>query len=126
MPFDDNSGVIPNEKGRILDKMGGNPLPGLYATGWITRGPTGVIGTNKTDSGETVGCMVEDIERENVLSPEFTSPESIEKLLEEKHISYNEWLRVDSFEKKEGEKRGKPRVKVTRLEEILEILEKKH
>lgn len=126
VPFDDRSGVIPNEKGRILDKTGGNPIPGLYTTGWIKRGPTGVIGTNKTDSGETVSCMVEDIEREDMLRPELTSAESIKELLDEKHISYNEWLRVDSFEKKEGEKRGRPRVKVTRLEEILEILEKEH
>ena len=126
VPFDDRSGVIPNEKGRILDKMGGTPLLGLYTTGWIKRGPTGVIGTNKTDSGETVSCMVEDIEEENTLRPELISAESIKELLDEKHISYNEWLRVDSFEKKEGEKRGRPRVKVTRLEEILGILEKEH
>ena len=126
VPFDDASGVIPNEKGRVLDKTGGSPLLGLYTTGWIKRGPTGVIGTNKTDSGETVNCMVEDIEKENTLRPELTSAESIKELLDKKHISYNEWLRVDSFEKKEGEKRGKPRVKVTRLEEILEILERKH
>ena len=124
VPFDDSRGVIPNEKGRVLDKTGGKPLSGLYATGWIKRGPTGVIGTNKTDSGETVSCMVEDIEREDTLRPELTSPESVKELLEEKHISYNEWLRVDSFEKKEGEKRGKPRVKITRLEEILRVLEK--
>lgn len=124
VPFDNSSGVIPNEKGRVLDKTGGNPLPGLYTTGWIKRGPTGVIGTNKTDSGETVSCMVEDIERENMLNSEFTSPENIEELFEERHISYNEWLRVDSFEKKEGEKRGKPRIKITRLEEILRVLEK--
>ena len=57
------------------------------------------------------------------MRPELTSAESIKELLDEKHISYNEWLRVDSFEKKEGEKRGRPRVKVTRLEEILGILE---
>ncbi|MXW22128.1 MAG: NADP oxidoreductase [Candidatus Dadabacteria bacterium] len=126
VPFDDNSGVIPNEKGRVLDEAGGNPIPGLYTTGWIKRGPTGVIGTNKTDSGETVSCMVEDIEEKNTLRPELISAESIKELLDEKHISYNEWLRVDSFEKKEGEKRGRPRVKVSRLEEILEILEKEH
>ena len=126
VPFDDSSGVIPNERGRVLDKAGGNPIPGLYTTGWIKRGPTGVIGTNKTDSGETVSCMVEDIEKENTLRPELTSAESIKELLDEKHISYNEWLRVDSFEKKEGEKLGRPRVKVTRLEEILEILETEH
>jgi len=126
VPFDDSSGVIPNEKGRVLDKAGGNPIPGLYTTGWIKRGPTGVIGTNKTDSGETVSCMVEDIENENTLRPELTSAENIKELLDEKHISYNEWLRVDSFEKKEGEKQGRPRVKVKRLEEILRILETKH
>ena len=126
IPFDDRSGVIPSEKGRVLDETGGNPITGLYTTGWIKRGPTGVIGTNKADSGETVSCMVEDIERGNTLRPELTSDESIKELLEEKHISYNEWLRVDSFEKKEGEKQGRPRVKVTRLEEILEILETEH
>lgn len=126
VPFDNGSGVIPNEKGRVLDETGGKPIPGLYTTGWIKRGPTGVIGTNKTDSGETVSCMVEDIEGEDMLRPELTSAESIKELLDEKHISYNEWLRVDSFEKKEGEKRGRPRVKVSRLEEILEILEKEH
>ncbi len=124
VPFDDSWGIIPNENGRVLDEMGGDPLTGLYTTGWIKRGPTGVIGTNKTDSGETVSCMIEDIERESTLRPEFTSPESINELLEEKHISYNEWLRVDSFEKKEGEKQGRPRVKVSRLEEILGVLEK--
>ena len=126
VPFDDSSGVIPNEKGRVLDETGGNPIPGLYTTGWIKRGPTGVIGTNKTDSGETASCMVEDIEEKTILRPDLTSAESIKELLDEKHISYNEWLRIDSFEKKEGEKRGRPRVKVTRLEEILEILEKEH
>ncbi len=126
VPFDDSSGVIPNEKGRVLDKAGGTPLTGLYTTGWIKRGPTGVIGTNKSDSGETVSCMIEDIEGENTLRPEFTSDESIRELLDEKHISYNEWLQVDWFEKKEGEKRGRPRVKVSGLEEILEILQEKH
>lgn len=126
VPFDDSSGVIPNEKGRVLDKTGGNPIPGLYTTGWIKRGPTGVIGTNKTDSGETVSCMVKDIEKKNTLRPGLTSAEGIKELLDEKHISYNEWLQVDSFEKKEGEKQGRPRVKVSRLEEILRILETKH
>ena len=124
VPFDDRLAIIPNEKGRVLDKTGGSPLLGLYAIGWIKRGPTGVIGTNKADAGETVSCMIEDIERKNILRPELTSGESIKELFDEKYISYDEWLRVDSFEKKAGEKQGKPRVKVMRLEEILEILEK--
>lgn len=124
VPFDDSYGVIPNEKGRVLDKTGGSPIAGLYTTGWIKRGATGVIGTNKTDSGETVKCMIEDIEMGNTLRPEFTSSESIKQLLEENHISYNDWLRVDSFEKEKGEELGRPRIKVSRLEEILGILEK--
>ncbi len=122
VPFDENSGIIPNERGRVLDKDGGKPLLGLYTTGWIKRGPTGVIGTNKKDSGETAICMVEDIDSENTLCPEFTSTESINALLKEKHISYSEWLKVDSFEKGEGEKQGRPRVKITRLEKIFEVL----
>lgn len=124
VPFDDDAGVIPNEKGRVLERAGGEPLSGLYTTGWIKRGPTGVIGTNKPDSGETVNCMIEDIGNANVLSPELTSPGSTRELLKERYISYSEWLMVDSFEKEKGEKRGKPKVKLTKLEEILGILEK--
>ena len=123
VPFDDALGIIPNERGRVLDQTGGKPLAGLYTTGWIKRGPTGVIGTNKPDSGETVSCMIEDIKSGNALSPVFTSPESTKELFKERYISYREWLRVDSFEREKGEKRGKPKVKLTKLEEILGILE---
>ncbi len=123
VPFDEKQGVIPNEKGRILDHAGGFPITGLYASGWIKRGPTGVIGTNKRDSGETVNCMVDDIEAGKVLNPDFNSSESIKQLFEQKHISYNDWLKVDSFEKEEGQKTGKPRNKVTNLNKILKVLE---
>ena len=68
--------------------------------------------------------MIEDIESGNTLRPALASPESARELLREKYVSYNEWLRVDSFEKERGERRGRPKVKLTRLEEILEVLEK--
>lgn len=124
VPFDDTRGVIPNEKGRILDRTDGTPVTGLYTTGWIKRGPVGIIGTNKSDSGETVNCMIEDIERNIFITPQFASSESMKDLLVERHISYNEWLRVDTYEKRMGEQDGRPRIKLTRLEEILEVLEK--
>lgn len=124
VPFDDIRGVIPNGKGRILDRTDGTPVTGLYTTGWIKRGPTGVIGTNKSDSGETVNCMIEDIERNIFIIPKFPSSASMKDLLVERHISYNEWLRVDTHEKQMGEQGGRPRVKLTRLEEILEVLKR--
>ncbi len=124
VPFDEKQGVIPNEKGRILDRAGGVAITGLYTSGWIKRGPTGVIGTNKRDSGETVNCMVEDIEAGKVFNPDLSSFKSIKQLFKHKSISYNDWLKVDSFEKEEGGKKGKPRDKVTNLNKILKILEK--
>ncbi|NMO00608.1 4Fe-4S binding protein [Gordonia sp. TBRC 11910] len=60
LPFDDTRGVIPNDRGRVLD--GSTPIRGRYVTGWIKRGPSGFIGTNKTDSTETVGMLREDLE----------------------------------------------------------------
>ncbi len=127
VPFEHRWGTIPNEKGRILDKTGGKHLSGLYATGWIKRGPTGVIGTNKTDSAETVSCMIEDIEKGEILNPSLVSLESIEEFLRKKqpkYISYGQWLKVDSVEKKKGAKKGKPRDKLSKLEDVFEALEK--
>ena len=61
VPFDDDRGVIPNADGRVLD-AGGEPIAGLYCAGWIKRGPSGVIGTNKKDAAETVEHVLEDAE----------------------------------------------------------------
>ena len=60
VPFDERSFVLPNERGRVLTPDG-DPLPGVYAVGWIKRGPTGILGTNKRDAEETVACLVEDL-----------------------------------------------------------------
>ncbi|MFP3416510.1 hypothetical protein SB773_34295, partial [Bacillus sp. SIMBA_074] len=58
VPFDEAGGVIPNDGGRVLDD--GEPVPGLYATGWIKRGPVGLIGHTKSDAGETIEKLLED------------------------------------------------------------------
>ncbi len=83
VPFDEKAGVIPNENGRVLDKPGGKPVEGLYTAGWIKRGATGIIGTNKADSTETVDIMIEDFSKTASLNKELTAS-PIEELLEKK------------------------------------------
>ncbi|MGH7884748.1 MAG: NADP oxidoreductase, partial [Thermodesulfobacteriota bacterium] len=128
LPFNEKWGIIPNINGRITDLGNNQIIKGLYVTGWIKRGPSGVIGTNKTDSGETVKCMLEDIENGNILNPSNTGSEKILELIEERQpsfISYKDWLIIDEIEKKRGEQLGRPRLKFTTVEEILEALGKK-
>ena len=62
IPFDASRGLIPNEAGRVVDPDTGEQVPGHYAVGWIKRGPSGVIGTNKKDAHETVATIFEDLE----------------------------------------------------------------
>lgn len=127
VPFDEKAGIIPNDSGRVLDKPGGRTVNGLYTAGWIKRGATGVIGTNKTDSAETVDKMLEDFAAGVHLRPDKPD-EFITKLLERRkpeHVSYREWKRIDEEEKQTGKSRGRPRVKYTSVEEILKSLGKK-
>jgi len=127
IPFHDKWGVIHNEKGRIIDPDSGEPVTGFYATGWIKRGPTGVIGTNKQDSGETVECIVEDIISGDLLSPENPDPDKILELISERqpnYFSYEDWLRLNEFELEKGKQQGRPRVKYTSIEEMLDAVKK--
>ena len=101
-----------------------NHASGLYATGWIKRGPTGVIGTNKTDSAETVNCIVEDIAANKFNKPQITEPQAIEALIKERnerYINYEQWQKVDESEVKRGQELGRPRLKYTDIEEILRV-----
>lgn len=127
LPFDEKRGVIPNERGRITSGNNGDFLQGLYTTGWIKRGPTGVIGTNKTDSAETVDCMIEDITKGNFLNTEPARGEDIIAFVRSRSpyfITYREWLRLDEMEKQRGKKEGRPRVKFTKVAEIMNALDK--
>ena len=128
IPFNENWGIIPNRNGRITDLEGNSPLTGLYVTGWIKRGPTGVIGTNKTDSAETVSLMVEDIQNNNTFQPDSPGSDKIESLIKKRnpeYIDYEDWLKIDQEETKRGKKEGKPRVKFTKIKDIKEHLSKK-
>ena len=127
IPFKESWGIIPNNNGRITDISEGNTLTGLYCTGWIKRGPTGVIGTNKTDSAETVALMIEDINNNNTFQPENTESKKIEALIKERnpeYVDYEDWLKIDSEEIARGEKEGRPRVKFTKIDDIKKHLKK--
>ena len=127
VPFHERWGVIHNEKGRVIDPETNVHVHGIYSTGWIKRGPTGVIGTNKLDSGETVECIVEDIVSGHLLSPQASEPEHISDLINERqpqHFSYEDWLKLNELEILKGEEQGRPRVKYTSIDDMLDAVKK--
>ncbi len=122
VPFNESWGVILNDKGRVLDPDSRLPVPGEYTGGWIKRGPTGVIGTNKPDATETVACLMEDLARDVYLHPEQPSASAAEQMLRDRqprYVSYADWRRLDAIEVARGRARGRPRVKFTAVEDML-------
>jgi ferredoxin/flavodoxin---NADP+ reductase len=122
LPFDEARGTVPHEAGRILDEQGAQ-LRGDYVVGWIKRGPTGIIGTNKRDAQETVDELFEDLDAGRLNEPANPSRDSLEELLAERapdHVTYSGWEAIDAAEKAAGEPHGRPRVKLTRTEELLD------
>ncbi len=125
LPFDDGRAVVPNDAGRVLDRAGGSPIPGCYVSGWIKRGPTGVIGTNKPDAGETVRCMLEDATRGVGLHPAQTDADAIERLLAQRgvrFITYEDWRVLDAAEISRGAEQERPRVKFIKRDAFFEAL----
>jgi ferredoxin--NADP+ reductase len=124
VPFDEARATIRNDRGRILDDEGA-PVTGLYAAGWIKRGPSGIIGTNKRDATETVELLLADV-REGRLAPKGASPESLQTLLAERGtrvVLYDGWSSIDEHERTAGDKLGRPRVKLVTWDELLERAE---
>ena len=122
VPFDERRGVIANAEGRVLETNGQESLTGIYASGWIKRGPTGVIGTNKPDALQTVKCMVADVADGKVLQPSGATPEAAAQLVRERQpafFSYADWLHLNKVEMSKGKEIGAPRVKFTRVDEML-------
>jgi len=125
VPFNESWGVILNEKGRVLDPDGKQPIVGEYTAGWIKRGPTGVIGTNKPDAAETVSCMVEDLAEGRTLTPAEPTAAAVEDLVrrrQPKYFSYRDWLRLNEIELQRGRDCSRPRVKLVRVEDMLAAL----
>ena len=125
VPFDEKAGVIPNDKGRVLDSDGKH-IQGVYATGWIKRGPVGLIGHTKSDAIETIAQIIED--KSNWWTPDSPSEDSITDLLTSRNIDYvgwPEWLRIDAEEKRLGESQERERIKLVEREDFLAVAKKK-
>jgi ferredoxin--NADP+ reductase len=123
LPFDEWHGVIPNEEGRVVDPSRQKAIPGEYVAGWIKRGPSGVIGTNKRDAQETVEHLLEDFAEGRLPEPPEPEAERVEAVIAERnpdHVTYTGWQAIDAAERAAGESLGRPRVKLTRIADMHE------
>ncbi len=121
--FDERKGILPNDNGRLRD--GNGVIPGLYCAGWIKRGPTGIIGTNRADSVATVNSLLADLEQLDDTGDK-QGADALYPLLEKrgvKYIGFQDWLKIDAAEINRGRPKGKPREKFTRIAEMLEALQ---
>src|SRR2546430_7756507 len=126
LPFDERRGAIRNDRGRVLGDEG-DQLSCVYCAGWIKRGPTGIIGTNKKDAAETVALLLEDVRAGRVVHNEAATPEAVEALLAERGVRavlYSGWTSIDEHERTAGEELGRPRVKLRPWDELLEAAER--
>lgn len=121
VPFDERYFVLPNDAGRVL-AADGAPLPGVYAVGWIKRGPTGILGTNKRDAEETIGCLVEDLRAGGLPAPRSPERRQLDALLAKRKpelVTTEGWREIDAREKERGRAYRRPRVKLASREELL-------
>jgi ferredoxin--NADP+ reductase len=121
VPFEERSCVLPNDRGRVLT-LDGERLPGVYAVGWIKRGPTGILGTNKRDAAETVGCLVEDLRTGALPEPPNPDRAQIDALLGQRKpdlVTAEGWRAIDADEVERGRSQERPRVKLASRDELL-------
>ena len=117
LPFRNDWAVVPNDQGRVVN--------GIYVGGWIKRGPTGVIGTNKPDAQETVRTMLADMEAGNCFNPDMQNPESVPHLLSDRCknvFTWKDWVELDQMEIAAGDVKGRPRVKFISTDSMLHAL----
>jgi ferredoxin--NADP+ reductase len=118
LPFDERRGVIPNEQGKVVG------AEREYVVGWIKRGPTGIIGTNKKDAVETVNRLLADLDSGALRGHEVDGSADIERWLAERRpdlVTEQGWQLIDAMERAAGEPLGRPRVKLCRLAELLDV-----
>ena len=121
IPFDERRGLIRNDGGRVCDEAG-TPLPGEYAVGWIKRGPSGVIGTNKKDAVDTVAKIVADAEAGALGDPAAPDAGECAEWLAAcapDCVTWEGWQAIDEHEKAAGEPHGRPRIKLVRLADLV-------
>lgn len=122
VPFDDKRGLFPNQDGRMLVRAGGDVLPNCYVVGWAKRGPSGIIGTNKPDSVATVNAMKADWA--SLQAPATRDGDAIVRMLAQRQVTvvdYAKWQKIDAHESAAGAATGRPRVKLTRIADMLDV-----
>lgn len=121
VPFDEARSIIPHDRGRVLDENG-QLTDKEYVTGWAKRGPSGTVGTNRSDSAETVYGLLADLAVRG--SRNGSDPEQILTVLDSRRVDYTNWanwLRLDDHETQIGRRQGRPRVKIPDLDSMLEV-----
>lgn len=121
LPFNSTAGVVPNDGGRVID-IDGEPLPGTYVTGWIKRGPVGLIGHTKSDAARTIDLLLSDLDALDV--PEHPERDAVDRFLEGRGIAFTTWQgweKLDAHEIALGDSQGRARVKVVPREEMVHI-----
>jgi ferredoxin--NADP+ reductase len=121
VPFEPARGLIRNEGGRVCDERG-RAQQGEYVAGWIKRGPSGVIGTNKKDSADTTARVIEDAQAGSLNSPRDPDADAVADLIRERVpdvITWDGWCAIDENERRAGSARGRPRVKFVRRADLV-------
>ncbi|DAZ95877.1 TPA: hypothetical protein N0F65_009079 [Lagenidium giganteum] len=128
VPFDMKRHVVSNQGGRAIDPASGEQVVGVYCTGWLKRGPTGIIGSNIIDARETVSCLVEDAHKNNLITPSISSGlEGLAELIKSRDptkqlVQWEDVTKLHAEEFRRGESDNKPREKVTSVKEMLQII----
>ena len=121
LPFDQTAAVVPNRAGRVVDPSTGTPVAGAYVAGWIKRGPTGFIGTNKSCAMQTVAALVDDFNA-GLLDDPVARPAALARLVRDRQpdvVDAAGWRAIDDAEIARGQAAGRPRVKFTAIPEML-------
>jgi len=121
LPFDGTAGVVPNDGGRVID-IDEEPVLGAYVTGWIKRGPIGLIGHTKSDAAQTINLLLSDLDA--LVAPEQPEPEAVDRYLDSRNIAFTTWdgwEKLDAHEIALGEAQGRTRVKVVPREDMVRI-----
>ncbi|RNE49922.1 FAD-dependent oxidoreductase [Corynebacterium alimapuense] len=122
VPFDDERAVIPNDGGRVIDPDTDSPIQGLYATGWIKRGPVGLIGNTKSDAKDTTGMLLEDFEAGRLEAPAKPELSAVVEMLTSRGIAvttWDGWHRLDAAERALGEAEGRERKKIVEWDDMV-------
>ena len=122
VPFDERGGVIPNQAGRVLERSG------EYTAGWIKRGPSGVIGTNKADAAESMRALLEDAEAGKLTPAPLTGRAAVDALLASRGVevvTLEDWQSLDAHEREQGLAAGRPRAKLVQRHHMLDLIRRR-